>query len=125
MIHIKTPSQIEIMKTGGKMLADTLYAVMDAAVPGISEVELDALAEKLIREKGGEPGFMKVQGYKHTVCMSTNDVVVHGVPTKYVLKEGDVVGIDCGVFYKGFHTDMSHSKVIGKNPDKSKQAFLD
>jgi methionyl aminopeptidase len=124
MIHIKTPEQIQIMKTGGKMLADTLYAVMDAAVAGVSEIELDALAEKLIREKGGEPGFMKVEGYKHTVCMSTNDVVVHGVPTDYVLKDGDMVGIDCGVYYKGFHTDMSHSKIIGKSKDMQKEAFL-
>lgn len=125
MIHIKTPQEIEIMKTGGKMLADTLYAVMDAAKVGVSEKELDALAEKLIREKGGEPGFMKVEGYKHTVCMSTNEVVVHGVPTDYVLKQGDMVGIDCGVFYKGFHTDMSHSKIIeGGKKDMQKEAFL-
>lgn len=125
MIHIKTPEQVQIMATGGKMLADTLYSVMDAAVPGVSEIELDALAEKLIREKGGEPGFMRVQGYKHTVCMSTNDVVVHGVPTDYILKDGDMVGIDCGVFYKGFHTDMSHSKIVGKNPNPKNQQFLD
>lgn len=125
MIHIKTPQELAIMKIGGKMLADTLYEVMDAAKPGVTEIELDSLAEKLIRQKGGEPGFMKVEGYNHTVCMSTNEVVVHGVPTDYVLKDGDIVGIDCGVYYKGFHTDMSHSKVIGKTKDKKKLEFLD
>jgi methionyl aminopeptidase len=77
--------------------------------PGVSELELDALAEKLILQKGGEPGFKKVPGYKHTICISTNDVVVHGIPTDYKLKMGDVVGIDCGVFYNGFHTDMSET----------------
>jgi methionyl aminopeptidase len=77
--------------------------------PGISEIELDAMAEKLIREKGGEPGFQKVPGYKHATCISTNEVVVHGIPSPYILKEGDVIGIDCGVFYKGFHTDMSET----------------
>jgi methionyl aminopeptidase len=126
MIHIKTPQEIEIMATGGKMLAETLSAVMDAAKPGISEIALDQLAEKLIREKGGEPGFMKVQGYKHTVCMSTNDVVVHGIPTAYTLMPGDIVGIDCGIFYKGFHTDMSESKIIpGGTEDTAKTLFLE
>jgi methionyl aminopeptidase len=129
MIHIKTPKEIEIMATGGKMLSETLSAVMEAARPGVSEKALDQLAEKLIREKGGEPGFMKVQGYKHTVCMSTNDVVVHGIPTEYLLQSGDVVGIDCGVFYKGFHTDMSESKIIGervkgKGESDPKELFL-
>jgi len=125
MIHIKTPQEVEIMATGGKMLSETLHTVMNSAKPGVSEIELDALAEKLIKEKGGEPGFMKVQGYKHTVCMSTNDVVVHGIPTAYVLQEGDVVGIDCGVFYKGFHTDMSESKIIGCKQDTSDKKQVD
>lgn len=124
MIHIKTPQEIEIMAIGGKMLSETLLAVMEAAKEGVSEIELDNLAEKLIREKGGEPGFMKVAGYKHTVCMSTNDVVVHGIPTEYRLQTGDMVGIDCGVFYKGFHTDMSESKIIGGD-NGPKQLFLD
>jgi methionyl aminopeptidase len=103
------------MRTGGKILADVLKKVLDVAKPGVSELELDHLAEKLILEKGGEPGFKKVDGYKHTICISTNDVVVHGVPTEYKLKEGDVVGIDCGVFYKGFYTDMAETVKI-RNP---------
>jgi methionyl aminopeptidase len=70
---------------------------------------LDALAEKLIREKGGEPGFQKVPGYKHATCMSVNDIVVHGIPTNYILKEGDIIGIDCGVYYQGFHSDMAET----------------
>lgn len=129
MIHIKTPKEIEIMAAGGKILSETLFAVMNAAKPGVSEKELDQMAEKFIRGKGGEPGFMKVQGYKHTVCMSTNDVVVHGVPTGYALQPGDIVGIDCGVFYKGFHTDMSETKIVSNpksqipNHDK-KELFL-
>lgn len=109
MIDYKTPQDIEIMKTGGKILSEVLWQVMDAIKPGVTEIELDALAERLIREKGGEPGFQKVEGYKHTICVSTNDVVVHGIPGNYAFKTGDVVGIDCGVFYKGFHTDMSET----------------
>lgn len=109
MIEIKIPEEIEIMKKGGKILSEVLFEVLEHAKVGVSELELDQLAEKLILEKGGEPGFKKVEGYKHTICISTNDVVVHGIPTSYKLKEGDVVGIDCGVFYRGFHTDMAQT----------------
>ncbi len=109
MINIKTPEEIKIMQVGGKILADVLFKVLENAKAGVSELELDQLAEKLILEKGAEPGFKKVKGYGHTICISTNNVVVHGVPTDYKLKEGDVVGIDCGVYYKGFHTDMAQT----------------
>lgn len=119
MIDYKTPEQIEIMKHGGHILATVLGEVMDAIKPGVTELELDQLAESRIRAMGGEPGFMKVPGYHHTTCFSTNDVVVHGIPTDYALKGGDVVGIDCGVFYKGYHTDMSESKRV-PNPESKK-----
>lgn len=126
MIHYKTQKEIEIMAHGGKILSEVLWEVMDSIKPGLTEGELDKLAEKLIIQKGGEPGFKKVRGYKHTVCMSTNDVVVHGIPGKTVLKEGDVVGVDCGVFYKGFHTDMSESRLVpGKKNDPEIEKFLD
>ena len=81
MIDLKTKQEIEIMKTGGKILADVLFEVLKNIKIGVSEIELDQLAEKLILEKGGEPGFKKVEGYKHAICISTNDVVVHGIPT--------------------------------------------
>ncbi len=109
MIHIKSAEEIKIMIAGGRILSDVLFEVLDAVRPGIKEIEIDRLAEKLIREKGGEPGFMRVKGYRHTTCMSTNDIIVHGIPGNYIFKEGDVVGIDCGVYYQGFHSDMSES----------------
>ena len=112
MIDYKTQEQIEIMQIGGHMLATVLGEVMDHAVPGVTELALDKLAEKRIRELGGEPGFMKVKGYHHTTCFSTNDVVVHGIPSDYKLQDGDIVGIDCGVFYKGLHTDMSETRRV-------------
>jgi methionyl aminopeptidase len=117
MIHIKSAEEIKIMQHGGHILAEVLYAVLDHVKPGVSELELDQLAEKLIREKGGEPGFMKVQGYHHTICASTNNNVVHGIPTENVLKDGDIIGIDCGVYYKGFHTDMAETVIVGSVPD--------
>jgi methionyl aminopeptidase len=116
MIKIKTADELKIMQESGRILAQTLWEVVKNIQPGVSELELDALAEKLIREKGGEPGFQKVVGYKHTICASTNDVVVHGIPTEYRLKEGDIIGIDCGVFYKGFHTDMAETVRV-QNPE--------
>lgn len=120
MIDLKTPEEIKIMQEGGHMLATVLNEVMDAAQPGVTELELDKLAEKRIRELGGEPGFMKVKGYYHSTCMSTNDVVVHGIPGDYAFKIGDVVGIDCGVYYKGLHTDMSESKRIEAKSEERK-----
>ena len=120
MIRIKTPDEIKIMQTGGRMLSETLKEVCANVRPGISELELDALADKLIKEKGGEPGFKKVEGYHHATCISTNEVVVHGIPSPRVLKEGDIIGIDCGVFYQGFHTDMSETlRVRSKNQELS------
>lgn len=121
MIDYKTPEEIKIMQDGGHILATVLGEVMAAAVPGVTELELDKLAEKRIRELGGEPGFMKVHGYHHTTCFSTNDVVVHGIPTDYKIKAGDVIGIDCGVFYKGFHTDMSETKRIKSGEESVKE----
>lgn len=115
------------MRKGGKILAETLFEVVQHARPGVTELELDALAEKLIREQGGEPGFKRVPGYHHATCVSTNDVVVHGIPTNYALKEGDIIGIDCGVYLDGFHTDMSETVIVGgpQAVDKKIADFVD
>lgn len=114
--------KIVTMQEAGKILGEVLEKVMNSIKPGITEIDLDRLAEKLIVERGGEPGFKKVPGYKHTICVSTNDVVVHGIPTEKVLKEGDVVGVDCGVFLNGYHTDMAETVRVGgpKNDDIDK-----
>ncbi|MEX2013200.1 MAG: type I methionyl aminopeptidase, partial [Candidatus Levyibacteriota bacterium] len=112
MINIKTDKEIEDMRHGGKILAEVLFEVLGHAKPGVSELELDKLAEELIIKKGGEPAFKRVNGYKHTICTSVNNVVVHGIPTSYKIKEGDVVGIDCGVFYNGLNTDMAETILV-------------
>lgn len=109
MIYYKSPKEIAIMQKGGKILSDVLHEVVSHAKPGVSELELDKLAEELIKKRGGEPGFKKIDGYSHAICVSTNEVVVHGVPTNYKLKVGDVIGIDCGVYLEGFNTDMSET----------------
>lgn len=121
MISIKTSSEIEKMAEGGKILADVLFKILEYAKVGVSELELDKLAEELILKAGAEPGFKKVANYHHTICVSTNNVVVHGVPTNYKFKEGDVVGIDCGVYFKGFHTDMAQTVRIQNSKIKNQK----
>ena len=125
MINIKNEQEIKIMTVSGHILAETLFEVLKHVKPGVSEIELDKLADKLIVEKGGEPGFKKVKGYHHATCISTNDVVVHGIPSDYRLKEGDVIGIDCGVYYKGFHTDMSETVRVKSQKSKVKNDQVD
>lgn len=126
MITIKTPDELKTMEKAGLILGEVLETVINSVKEGVTELELDALAEKLIREKGGESGFKKVPGYKHTICISVNDVVVHGIPTQRVLKKGDIVGIDCGVYLDGYHTDMAETTLIpaGDGQDEVKREFL-
>ncbi len=109
MIDIKNKKEISLMGEGGRILAKVLNELLQNIKPGVSELELDRLAEKLIKRYEAEPGFKKVPGYNYSICVSTNNVVVHGVPTNYKFKEADVVGVDCGVFYKGFHTDAAET----------------
>ncbi len=113
MIKIKSPKEVEVMQRGGKILAEVLFETLSNVKPGISELELDKIAEDLIIKKGGTPGFKLVEGYHNTICISVNDVVVHGIPTNRKIKDGDVVGIDCGVFFEGFHTDMAETIAVG------------
>ncbi len=125
MIHYKTAQEIQSMRQGGEILSYVMKKLIEAAEPGISEIELDNLAEKLIKEKGGESGFKKVEDYKYTICVSVNDVCAHGIPTTNKLKKGDVLGIDCGVFYKGFHTDMSETIRVGGILNDEKDKFIE
>lgn len=122
--------KIQNMTQAGKILGEVLEEVMAFIKPGVTEREIDALADRLISEKGGEVGFKKVPGYHHATCISTNDVVVHGIPTDRVIVAGDVVGVDCGVYLNGFHTDMAETKLVldlrSKIKDlRSKQEFLE
>ena len=115
-IPIKTFSQIETMRFGGRILKETLEMVRDAVKPGISTFELDQIAEKNIRAyKGAQPGFKGYKGYPSTLCTSVNHEVVHGLPDKHViLKEGDIIGMDCGVYYGGLYTDACVTVPVGK-----------
>ncbi len=126
MIHIKSPQEILTMKNAGKILGEVLETVMNSIEEGMTELEIDSLAERLIREKGGESGFKKVPGYHHTICISVNDVVVHGIPTERKVNKGDIIGVDCGVYLDGFHTDMAETILLplGNKSDEEKKKFL-
>lgn len=120
MITVKTPDEIKILKEGGKILASVLRAAAEAAKPGVSASELDALAEKLIRRAGGEPSFKNYRAggrsaYPASLCVSLNNEIVHGIPFKdKILKEGDIAGLDLGMKYKGLYTDMAITVPVGK-----------
>lgn len=124
MIDIKNEKEIESMKKGGKILSDVLWETLKNVKPGISEIELEKIAWDLIIKKGGDIAFNKVDGYKYATCISVNNVVVHGIPTENKLKEGDVIGIDCGVYLDDLYTDMSETVGVGKISPEAKK-FLE
>ncbi len=112
MIPTKTPDEIAIMRVGGAKISVILGQLLDKAQPGVALLDIEALADQLIRQSGGEASFRTVKGYKWATCLCVNDVVVHGIPTKYVLKDGDILTIDVGLLYQGFHTDTAWTKLV-------------
>jgi methionyl aminopeptidase len=121
-IPIKTLEEIEIMRASGQILAECLEELGKRALPGVSTFELDQFAEIFIREHDGVPSFKGYQGFPGTLCTNINDTVVHGIPRQdEILKEGDLFTYDCGVLYKGFHTDAARTVAIGKiTPENQK-----
>lgn len=113
MITIKTQEEIEIIAEGGKILAGVLRELEKMAKPGVSTLELDKVAEAFILSKGGKPGFKGYAGFPYSLCASINENIVHGLPSKYLLKDGDIVGLDLGVLYKGFNTDSAITVAVG------------
>ncbi|HMS22446.1 MAG TPA: type I methionyl aminopeptidase [Candidatus Levybacteria bacterium] len=123
--NTKTSSQIEIMAKAGEMLGVVLAETLALIKPGITELELDEFADKRIVELGGYPGFKKVEGYKHAICVATNDIVVHGIPKKRILRGGDIIAVDAGVFLDGFHSDMAETVIVGKAQNNGIHRFLE
>jgi methionyl aminopeptidase len=119
--------KVEAMTEGGHKMGIVLAELLDVAVPGVSLLDIEALAQKRIEEAGGSPSFPSVEGYKWATCLCVNDVIVHGIPTEYVLKEGDLLTIDIGMIYKGYHTDTGWTKIVAADPakvDPKNAAFL-
>ncbi len=113
MITIKTPEEIEKMREGGKILAGIMEELKKRVKPRITTKELDRVAETLILKSGGKPSFKGHQGFPAALCTSINEEIVHAVPSQRKLKEGDVISLDLGMLYKGFHTDMAITLPVG------------
>ena len=114
MISIKSKREIEIMRTAGKILAETREMLKPHIKPGMTTAKLDQLAEEFIISKGAIPSFKGYNGFSGSICSSVNEVVVHGIPNRRtVLKNGDVIGIDIGVNYQGYHVDSAYTFPVG------------
>lgn len=110
----KTPEQLALMRTAGLLVGRTLALLAAEVKPGMTTLDLDTLAETHIRDHGGIPNFQLVPGYRHTLCTSVNDEIVHGIPTATrVLQEGDLLSIDCGAEVKGWNGDAAFSCIVG------------
>lgn len=121
MIHIKKPEEIAIMMEGGKRLSRVKNALAEAVKPGVSAMDIENLAVRLVKEEGCEGSFNKVPGYSWLTCINVNSEIVHGIPKKEtVFKSGDVVSVDVGLYYKGFHSDTSITVGLDVAPEVRK-----
>ncbi|MBR5850438.1 MAG: type I methionyl aminopeptidase [Alistipes sp.] len=122
MIYLKTNEEIELLRENHLLVSETLAEVGRHIRPGVTTKELDRVAEEFIRSHGAVPAFLGYQGYPASLCVSVNEHVVHGIPSdKVVLKEGDIVSVDCGTFMKGFVGDSAYTFAVGEVGEEVRQ----
>lgn len=122
MISIKSGREIDLMRSAGKMVAETLELLKEVIKPGITSKELDIMAENYILKCGGIPAFKGYNGFPASICTSINNQVVHGIPNEnVVLKDGDIVGIDIGVSYKAYNGDAARTFAVGEISNEAKK----
>lgn len=115
MIFLKTDEEVELLRISNQIVAKTLAEMAKIVAPGISTAQLDKVADEFIRSQGAVPGFLGYEGFPKSICTSVNDQVVHGIPsTDVILKEGDVISIDCGAYINGFHGDSAYTFPVGE-----------
>ena len=114
MISLRTREEVELLRENNLLVSATLAEVGRRIRPGVTTRELDRVAEQFIRSHGAVPGFLGYNGFPATLCVSVNEGVVHGIPSGYVLKEGDIVSVDCGTILKGFYGDSAYTFAVGK-----------
>lgn len=124
MIYLKTEEEIELLRESNLLVGRTLAAVAERIAPGVNTIELDKMAEEFIRSHGAVPSFLGYSGFPNSLCISINDVVVHGIPSDYVLKEGDIVSVDCGVYKNGFHGDSAYTFAVGEISDEKRRLMI-
>ena len=114
MIFYKTEEEIQLIRESAEILAKTHGEIAKLIKPGIKTKDLDKVAEEFIKDHGATGSFKGYNGFPATLCISPNDVVVHGFPSEYELKDGDIISVDCGVFYQGFHSDSAYTYPVGE-----------
>lgn len=120
-ITVKSAREIELMRESCKLLADVFQNMERAVKPGMSTMDINILGDKLIRGHGCIPNFLHYNGYPASICVSVNDEVVHGIPMKHhILQEGDIVSLDAGLIYKGYHSDMARTIAVGEVSEEAK-----
>jgi len=121
MVKLRNPEEIEKIRESARIVAGTLRLLRGLAAPGISTGELDRRADEFIRDHGGEPSFLGYHGYPASTCISVNEEVVHGIPGRRVIAEGDIVGVDVGVVKNGYHGDAALSFAVGPVSEEAEQ----
>jgi methionyl aminopeptidase len=118
MLYLKTDEEIRLLKESNMLVSRTLAEMAALIQPGITTLYLDRIAEEFIRDNGATPAFKGYGGFPNTLCTSVNDEVVHGIPSDYALKEGDVISIDCGVILNGWYGDGAYTFAVGEISDE-------
>ncbi len=119
MVTIKSENEIMLMKKAGRILAETLELIEKNIKPGVTTEQLDRLADKYIKKNNATPSFKGYMGYPASICSSVNEEIVHGIPGKRRLKEGDIIGVDIGVCFAGYHADAARTFGVGKISDEA------
>ncbi len=114
MIHLKSPEEVEKMRRASRIVAEVIQELGPFVKPGVTTRELDRLAEEMMRKKKAIPAFKGYRGYPNVLCTSVNETVVHGIPSDRALKEGDILGVDCGVVVEGFYGDSAKTFAVGQ-----------
>jgi methionyl aminopeptidase len=121
MLYLKTDEEVGLLRDSNMLVSKTLAEVASFIRPGITTLYLDNIAEMFIRDNGGIPAFKGYGGFPKTLCTSVNEEVVHGIPSKYVLKDGDIVSVDCGVVLNGWYGDSAYTFAVGTISDEVKR----
>ena len=121
MVILKSPDEIEKMRAAGRILASTIQAVSAEVRPGVTPKQLDAIAHHLIAVAGATPSFLGYRDYPAATCISPNEIVVHGIPNDQPLKEGDIIGLDFGVYLNGYHADSAWTFPVGEVSEATKK----
>jgi len=119
MLYLKTDEEVALLRESNMLVSRTLAEIAGLIRPGVTTLYLDSVAETYIRDNGGIPAFKGYGGFPNTLCTSVNDEVVHGIPSDYILKEGDIISVDCGVILNGWYGDSAFTFPVGNIDDET------